>query len=301
MRTEQLAHLLEVVHCRSMSRAAKQLFISQSTLSISISNLEDEIGFKIFNRTPQGVSVTVLGQEVVKFAERTLHDLKNIKQLPYTRENLTGSIDLFAAPAACNAMTLQIMMAFKALFPGINIHIHECGPTEVTKHIKSGKALIGITSCQDHHQDVFFQEVADQQLLIEALGQDKLSLYVSVQNPLALEKSVTLDQIKDYPFASYAQYLKHPNLDVLGQFENTYGFDDRESIKKMVAENKAITIHPSLLAYEDSYFSQGLIVPVALADFKQTITYYLIYSPHICYSLVEQALLEVIIEAYGQI
>lgn len=301
MRTEQLVHFLEVVQCQSMSRAAKRLFISQSTLSISISNLEEEIGFKIFNRTPQGVSVTVLGQEVVRFAEKILYDLQRIKRLPYARENLVGSIDLFAAPAACNTMTMQIMTAFKGLFPGINIHIHECSPGLVIGHIKSGEALIGISSCQDQVREGFLQEAAEAQLVVEILGQDKLQLYVSAASPLAQEKSVTLDQIKDYPFASYAEYLNYPNLEAFSQFKNTYGFDDRESIKKMVAENKAITIHPGLLAHEDDYFSQGLIVPVALVDFQKTITYYLIYSSHICRSLVEQALLDVIVEAYGQI
>ena len=65
MRIEQLQHLLAIAKWRSMSQAAQQLYLNPSTLSTSVKNLEDELGFSIFARTPQGVSVTLLGQDSI--------------------------------------------------------------------------------------------------------------------------------------------------------------------------------------------------------------------------------------------
>lgn len=66
MRIEQLKYILEVERCRSMSKAAKKLYISQPALTNSINGFEEELGFKIFHRSSNGTVPTVLGERVIK-------------------------------------------------------------------------------------------------------------------------------------------------------------------------------------------------------------------------------------------
>ena len=56
MRLEQLLYCIEVANSKSMSQAAKKLFMTQPSLSTAIQNLEEELGFQIFKRSTHGVS-----------------------------------------------------------------------------------------------------------------------------------------------------------------------------------------------------------------------------------------------------
>ena len=68
MTFQQLQYLLEVSRTGSISGAAKNLFLAQSSISASISNLEEELGFPIFIRSKKGVIPTVQGAEVLEQA-----------------------------------------------------------------------------------------------------------------------------------------------------------------------------------------------------------------------------------------
>lgn len=70
MTIQQLQYLLEVYHTGSISRAAKNLYVSQSSVSISINTLESELGFPVFFRNWQGVTPTTRGLQVLDQASR---------------------------------------------------------------------------------------------------------------------------------------------------------------------------------------------------------------------------------------
>ncbi|MCD8199604.1 MAG: LysR family transcriptional regulator [Coriobacteriaceae bacterium] len=72
MQLEQLEYVLEVARCGSINAAAKSLYLSQPSLSLSIRNLEQELGIEIFSRTTHGVSLTADGTEFIEYARRVL-------------------------------------------------------------------------------------------------------------------------------------------------------------------------------------------------------------------------------------
>ncbi len=301
MRLEQLQHLLEIAKWNSMSQAAKQLYINPSTLSTSIKNLEDELGFSIFARTTQGVSVTVLGQEVLHFAERTCREYAELKRLPLEAEQITGSIEILALPAACNILTIYIMTTFKKQYPRINLHINEKYPSQILKGLKAGEAQIGITNCLEAQKKSLLNDAQKYHLEAVELGHDVLKGYVSAANPLAQREQVTLEEIKHFPLASYHEYLLNNHIPELGKFENIYGVSDRESIKKVVAVDNAVAIFPQLMEWEEPYIQNKTIIPLNIADLNYQLTYYLLYSEAIGKAPVEQDLLAVIIEQFARL
>ena len=58
MTLQQMKYLLEVVRCGSISEAAKELFISQPSLSAAVREVEKEMNIEIFHRTPKGMQLT---------------------------------------------------------------------------------------------------------------------------------------------------------------------------------------------------------------------------------------------------
>ena len=63
MTLQQLKYIVEVANCGSFNDAAKNLFITQPSLSGTVRTLEEEIGFDIFRRNNRGIEVTVEGRE----------------------------------------------------------------------------------------------------------------------------------------------------------------------------------------------------------------------------------------------
>ena len=68
MTVQQCKYVLEIAKCGSFNEAAKRLFIAQSSLSVSVKNLEEELQIRIFRRAENGVCLTAEGAEFLRYA-----------------------------------------------------------------------------------------------------------------------------------------------------------------------------------------------------------------------------------------
>lgn len=78
MRIEQLKYLIEISKCKSMSVASENLHLTPQALSISIKNLEEELGVQLLERTNKGASLTQKGWLLTKLTEEFLNKV-NLK------------------------------------------------------------------------------------------------------------------------------------------------------------------------------------------------------------------------------
>lgn len=79
MRIEQLLYLVEVSKNPSISSASEKLHISHQALNRSLKALEEELGTTLFNRSPNGVSLTPQGEKTVETAKNILNQLNDLK------------------------------------------------------------------------------------------------------------------------------------------------------------------------------------------------------------------------------
>ena len=84
MRTEVLQYIVEVDKEQSISQAARNLFISKSALSESISQLEQELNVAIFIRKKKGIATTETGQKIIAQAKSVLQELEKFYTIGYT-------------------------------------------------------------------------------------------------------------------------------------------------------------------------------------------------------------------------
>ena len=77
MRLEHFQYVVEIAHCKSMSKASKKLYITQPSLSTAIQNLGDELGFQIFKRSASGVALTEKGEEANRLHSQ-LHNFQSV-------------------------------------------------------------------------------------------------------------------------------------------------------------------------------------------------------------------------------
>ena len=86
MTLQQLKYVITIADCGSMNEAAKQLYLSQPSLSETVMSLEEEIGVELFIRTNRGIRTTVEGEEFLSYARQVVeqYQLLDDKYISHT-------------------------------------------------------------------------------------------------------------------------------------------------------------------------------------------------------------------------
>lgn len=83
----QLNYIMEIYNCGSINKAAQKLFLSQSSLSSSIRELEQELGIKIFKRSNKGIELTEDGKEFITYIRPIIEQQKMVESYYADRNN----------------------------------------------------------------------------------------------------------------------------------------------------------------------------------------------------------------------
>jgi LysR family transcriptional regulator, cyn operon transcriptional activator len=131
----------------SISKAAKELFISQPAVSQSIKVLEENLGGQLFFRTPRGIVLTKEGEVLYKYIEQAYGFIK-IAEAKFAdmQKLMSGEIAIGASDMSCKYYLLPYLELFHKQFPNVNIKVKN-GPTPVTiSALKKGLIEFGIIS-----------------------------------------------------------------------------------------------------------------------------------------------------------
>ena len=108
MTLAQLRYAITVANSNSMNEAARNLFISQPSLSSAIRELEEEIGVELFRRTNRGISVTPEGEEFLGYARQVVEQYELIESKYVSKEHTKKkfSVSMQHYTFAVNALSL---------------------------------------------------------------------------------------------------------------------------------------------------------------------------------------------------
>lgn len=131
MRLEQLEYVIEIAKQKSMNIASEHLHLTPQTLSISMKNLEQEMGFLIFNHTSKGTTLTQNGELVLKFALKTVAEYQQIiascsskvdtHSPPLIPDHLQGNLTIYSNPIITTAFLPYYTRIFLNLYPGVKL------------------------------------------------------------------------------------------------------------------------------------------------------------------------------------
>lgn len=128
MKLEQLASFEAVARIGHFTRAAEELFLAQPSLSRQIAALEADLGAKLFRRGPAGVTLTDAGEVLLPIARRMLGDARSAREQMDELAGLRrGHVRLGAPPTLCVSLVADVLAAFRAAHPGVDLHITEGG------------------------------------------------------------------------------------------------------------------------------------------------------------------------------
>jgi LysR family cyn operon transcriptional activator len=175
----------------SLSKAAQELFVTQSAISQSIKLLEQHLGVQLFYRSPQGVTLTEEGQRLyppVEHAYRLLIDAQ--KEMIDRREALSGEIRIGASDALGKHILLPRLRMFRAAHPDVRIKLVHRTTLQTIRLLQEGKIEVGLVYLPVETKRLTVEEVA----IIH-------DCFVAAPGFLPdLEESLSPAQLIQYPF-----------------------------------------------------------------------------------------------------
>ena len=154
MELRQLHYFLAVARHESFTRAAEHVHISQPSLSVQISALEDELGTRLLDRLGRKVVVTQAGELFRQHAERALRELDQAAQVVQELHGATRGRLIVGSLSTVNTYLVPPLVSrFKQRFPGIHLHIHAQPSMEIVSgllrnHLDIGICLLPLTHPQ---------------------------------------------------------------------------------------------------------------------------------------------------------
>ncbi|MDM8129226.1 LysR family transcriptional regulator, partial [Paraclostridium benzoelyticum] len=202
MKLEQIVYALEIARCGSISKAAKNLLLTQPTLSSSVKNLEDDIGFKIFQRLPRGVSVTNKGAQFLEYAESICRDVENINSIGSNSNSLTP-INFSLSTQSFS----YIMDNFLALHSNYNskitnFKIKHSHYFEGLDDVVRKQSDIGIISISNEHMDLWNKLFKSKNIEFNPLTSGKLHGYILDSHPLFNKEKLVIEDLFEYPLVT---------------------------------------------------------------------------------------------------
>lgn len=143
--SRQLKAFVLTARHQSFSRAAEQLFITQSGMSVLVRELETQLGFRLFERTTRKVELTRLGAQFLPVADRNLRELETVAaNLSRSAAAANDSLSIGAAPFPAAEIMPQAISAYRALNPRLQIQMVDAERGRLIEMLNSGKIDVAL-------------------------------------------------------------------------------------------------------------------------------------------------------------
>ncbi len=188
---KQLRYIEAAGRLGSISRAAKEQSISQSSITAAIDSLESELGYSLFVRTPaKGIQTTPSGLESLQLIRNFIDQSKHFEgEIKSIGGDTTGNLRIGCYATAAPAFLPPILKSFTEKYPGVSITLLEGNMLTIMDFLKEGVADLTFTYNADEggHQD-----------FLPLFNAPPFAL-VAADDPLAQQGSVSLEQLSKQP------------------------------------------------------------------------------------------------------
>lgn len=163
MNTLHLKYAIEVERTGSITQAAENLYMGQPNLSKAIMELEDTLGFQIFERTSKGVIPTVKGTRFLVYAKNVLSQIEKMEALS-DENNTAQSLSLAISRSGYIAAAAARFASGLDLSGRIRLNIRETNSVQVIASVAAGTFGIGIVRYKLLHERYFLDYISDKEL-----------------------------------------------------------------------------------------------------------------------------------------
>lgn len=264
MTIQQCKYVLEIAKTGSFSEAAKQLFVAQSSLSISVKTLEQELNIKIFERSGNGVFLTEEGAEFVRYASQICKDADFVERR-YNAHTVQQKLNIatqhydFIADVFGNFLNAATAESYQFSIKEIETHnvIHE---------VETAYSDIGIIAIKDRDFDIMKRYLSKKKLSFTVFLKASPHVFFRKEHPLSHATSLQETDLKDFPYVSYEQggnsssFFTEEMMDVTN-IDKHIEISDRATLMNVLLVTDAYTVGTGIMP---SVLNQGNIISVPL-------------------------------------
>jgi LysR family hydrogen peroxide-inducible transcriptional activator len=249
MTLTELRYIVAVARERHFGRAAEACFVSQPTLSVAIKKLEDELDCKIFERGGSEVSVTPIGEEIVRQAQQVIEQAQGIKEIAKRgKDPLSGPLRLGVIYTIGPYLLPDLVKQAIELTPQMPLVLQENFTTKLLDMLRTGELDCAIMA----------EPFPDTGLATAPLYDEPFMIAVPSNHPLAQRKSIPAEELKqetmlllgtghcfrDHVLEVCPEYARFSS-DAEG-IRKSFEGSSLETIKYMVASGMGVTVVPQL-------------------------------------------------------
>lgn len=248
MKLEQIIYSLEIARVGSISRASKNLLLTQPNLSASIKNLEYELGFKVFERLPRGVILTSKGEEFLKYAELIYKNIENINSINSNNKSLMPLNFSLSTQSFSFVMDKFLSLHSHYKDSSTNFKIKHSHYFEVLDDVVRKNADIGIVSISNNHVNLWEKLFSSRNIEFNPIVSGQLKGYILDNHPLYSRENITLEDLFDYPLVTCnhddynSLYSNEIYKDELLSFKNSILVSDYGALVYTMESINAVTL-----------------------------------------------------------
>lgn len=245
---KQLRYICAVAEYKHFSKAAAACFVTQSTLSAAIQELESQLEVVIFERNRKSVLITPLGEQLVQQARVVLGEVEDFISLAKTRQDLlSGELRLGVIPTIAPFLLPNLLNELRAQYPRLKLYLKEDLSAQLVQQLQQGQLDLLILAfpypVQQMEQITLFK---DDFLLCLPPGHQMEKLDQVRQQQLKGEKLLLLEEghcLRDH--ALEACSLKSADTDLV------YEGSSLHTLVQMVANGLGVTLLPEISLRSD--------------------------------------------------
>ena len=203
MNIQQLRYVVAIANSGTFREAAEKMYVSQPSLSISVRDLEKELGFKIFRRTSSGTFLTRRGME---FYEKAQELVKGFDVFQNQYANPEEEKDEFSIASQHYDFLPPTITTFSQRYPDYkNFRIFESTTVQILDEVAQGHSEIGIIYLNNQNQKGIMQRVEKLGLEVIELIPFQTHIYLREGHPLAKKKELVMEDLVDLPTVRFTQ------------------------------------------------------------------------------------------------
>lgn len=255
-----------VADAGGMSKAAKELHITQPSISQAIAELEKYYGVKLFERLSQKIYLTKEGELMLSFSRHILDSFEQMeKAMNQAVEKSSLRIGCSVSVGTC--LIEEILDEARERIPQCQISVVVANSSEIERAILTNEVDIGIVEGILKNKD----------LVITPVCEDELIVVCGRQHPLGRETIVTLDMLQGQDYASresgsaernqYEKLFEEAGL----QLNRVFCSTNTEAIKNAVIHGRGIAVFSRRMVKEEVARGEMLVIPVCDISVKRNI------------------------------
>ena len=240
----QLSYFVEVVKQRNFTKAAERIFVSQSALSKSIRNMEEELHVKLIDRNAKGFTLTDEGKLFAEYAERILKFYDSqLRDFKLCLTTVDKTLNVGIPPSAGTAYFYAVIREF----------MQRCGDVKLNPIEVTSKGIVNALNNDELDVGIVLEPFEDESLIIKQAFTSSVMACVNTNHPLSKKDTVTFSELRDEPIIMISKEFMFHDL-VMERFSKVgitpniiFETSQWDLEYEFVAENYGICFLPEIL------------------------------------------------------